>query len=45
MLGTPRNLGLGIARSLGNKRYTYPKKKSEFAHGLFLGIVGILSLN
>jgi hypothetical protein len=32
MLGTPRNLGLGITRSLGHKRYTYPKKtKSEFA--------------
>jgi hypothetical protein len=25
ILGTTENLGLGIARSLGDKRYTYPK--------------------
>jgi hypothetical protein len=45
VLGTLRNLGLGIARSLGDKRYTYPKKKCEFAQGIFVGIVGNLSLN
>jgi len=31
MLGISRNFGLSIARSLGDKRYTYPKKKCEFA--------------
>jgi hypothetical protein len=34
MLGTPRNLGLGIARSLGNKKYTYPKKKRLICLGI-----------
>jgi hypothetical protein len=31
MMGTPRNFGLVITKSLGDKKYIYPKKKSEFA--------------
>jgi hypothetical protein len=34
MLGTPGNLGLGIARSLGDKRYTYPKNSLWIFKGI-----------
>ncbi len=45
MLGTPRNLGLGLQEIWETKDTHVQKIPNEFANGLFVGISGSLLFN
>jgi hypothetical protein len=41
MLGTPKNLGLGFARSLGDKIHISKKENVNLPRDYLLGLLGI----